>query len=128
MSHRIAVLSNVNMNFAVRMLARELAAAEPDTALYQPEGYGNELGTLLDVSSSYEAFAPDITFLIMDVLEAVDHDPDAGSERIESWFASLKAATWAGVWSVCPVREIRTIDRQVGPQPERPMMLPPYDT
>ena len=95
MSHRIAVLSNVNMNFAVRMLARELAAAEPDTALYQPEGYGNELGTLLDVSSSYEAFAPDITFLIMDVLEAVDHDPDAGSERIESWFASLKAALLA---------------------------------
>ncbi|MCI9220022.1 MAG: HAD-IIIC family phosphatase [Lachnospiraceae bacterium] len=95
MSHRIAVLSNVNMNFAVRMLARELAAAEPDTALYQPEGYGNELGTLLDVSSSYEAFAPDITFLIMDVLEAVDHDPDAGSERIESWFASLKAALHA---------------------------------
>lgn len=95
MSHRIAVLSNVNMNFAVRMLARELAAAEPDTALYQPEGYGNELGTLLDVSSSYEAFAPDITFLIMDVLEAVDHDPDAGSERIESWFATLKAALHA---------------------------------
>ena len=95
MSHRIAVLSNVNMNFAVRMLARELAAAEPDTALYQPEGYGNELGTLLDASSSYEAFAPDITFLIMDVLEAVDHDPDAGSERIESWFASLKAALHA---------------------------------
>ena len=95
MSHRIAVLSNVNMNFAVRMLARELAAAEPDTALYQPEGYGNELGTLLDVSSSYEAFAPDITFLIMDLLEAVDHDPDAGSERIESWFATLKAALHA---------------------------------
>ena len=95
MSHRISVLSNVNMNFAVRMLARELAAAEPDTALYQPEGYGNELGTLLDASSSYEAFAPDITFLIMDVLEAVDHDPDAGSERIESWFASLKAALHA---------------------------------
>nr|WP_300836963.1 HAD-IIIC family phosphatase [uncultured Acetatifactor sp.] len=95
MSHRIAVLSNVNMNFAVRMLARELAAAEPDTALYQPEGYGNELGTLLDASSSYEAFAPDITFLIMDLLEAVDHDPDAGSERIESWFATLKAALHA---------------------------------
>ncbi len=95
MSHKIAVLSNVNMNFAVRMLAKELAAAEPDTALYQPEGYGNELGTLLDASSSYEAFAPDITFLIMDVLEAVDHDPDAGSERIESWFSSLKAALHA---------------------------------
>lgn len=95
MSHRIAVLSNVNMNFAVRMLAKELAAAEPDTVLYQPEGYGNELGTLLDASSSYEAFAPDITFLIMDVLEAVDHDPDAGSERIESWFATLKAALHA---------------------------------
>lgn len=95
MSHRIAVLSNVNMNFAVRMLAKELAAAEPDTVLYQPEGYGNELGTLLDASSSYEAFAPDITFLIMDLLEAVDHDPDAGSERIESWFATLKAALHA---------------------------------
>ena len=95
MSHKIAVLSNVNMNFAVRMLAKELAAAEPDTALYQPEGYGNELGTLLDASSSYEAFAPDITFLIMDLLEAVDHDPDAGSERIESWFATLKAALHA---------------------------------
>ncbi|MCI9336340.1 MAG: HAD-IIIC family phosphatase [Lachnospiraceae bacterium] len=92
MHHRIAVLSNVNMNFVVRMLSKELAAADPDSALYEPEGYGNELGALLDPSSSYEAFAPDITFLLMDLMELADHDPEAGCGRIESWFASLKAA------------------------------------
>lgn len=90
--HRIAFLSNVNMNFAVRMLRKELAATEPESILYEPEGYGNELGILLDTSSSYEAFAPDITFLLLDLMELLDHDLTKDSGRMENWFGTLKGA------------------------------------
>lgn len=92
MSHRIAVLSNVNMNFVIRMLKKELGTADPESLVYEAEGYGNELGTLLDASSSYETFRPDITFLIMDLMEVLDHDLSAPGDRIERWFSLLKGA------------------------------------
>lgn len=92
MSHRIAVLSNVNLNFVIRMLKKELGAAEPESLVYETAGYGNELGTLLDATSSYEAFRPDITFLIMDLMEVLDHDLSASSDRIERWFSMLEGA------------------------------------
>lgn len=92
MSHRIAVLSNVNMNFVIRMLRKELSSTEPESLVYEAEGYGNELGILLDASSSYEAFRPDITFLIMDLMEVLDHDLTQANTRIEGWFSTLKGA------------------------------------
>ena len=59
---RLAVLSNVNMNMVIRMLQKQ-------AEVYDAEGYGNELGALLNPASSYHAFQPDITFLIMDLAE-----------------------------------------------------------
>ena len=59
---RLAVLSNVNMNMGIRMLQKQ-------AEVYDAEGYGNELGVLLNPASSYHAFQPDITFLIMDLAE-----------------------------------------------------------
>lgn len=82
---KIAVLSNVNMNSVIRMLCRE-------TQVYQSEGYGNELGILMNPESSYHGFAPEYTFLVMDLMELLAHDLDAvnAKERVQSWFASLE--------------------------------------
>lgn len=81
---RIALLSNVNMNFVIRMLQKE-------TEVYETQGYGNELGTLMNPQSAYHAFAPKITFFVMDLMELIAHDlePEAAGKRIDEWFDSL---------------------------------------
>lgn len=87
MTNKIALLSNVNMNFVIRMLQKELE-------VYAAEGYGNELGILMNPASSYHAFQPQITFLIEDLMELLEHDlePKAAKEKIENWFAVLEGA------------------------------------
>lgn len=84
---RVALLSNVNMNFVIRMLQKEVA-------VYEAEGYGNELGILMNPASSYHAFAPEYTFLVMDLMELLEHDlePEGAKQRIETWFSTLEAA------------------------------------
>lgn len=84
---RIALLSNVNMNFVIRMLQKECE-------VYQPEGYGNELGLLMNPESSYHKFGADITFLVMDLAEVTSHElePAAAKELIDRWFAGLESA------------------------------------
>lgn len=67
MSKKIALLSNVNMNYVIRLLRQE-------HEVYEAEGYGNELGILLNEQSSYHTFAPEITFLIMDLMELLGHE------------------------------------------------------
>lgn len=81
MNHKIALLSNINMNFVLRMLKK-------NHQVYETEGYGNELGLLLDPESGYHAFAPDTTFLILDLLEVLEHDcsKNGSEERIDRWF------------------------------------------
>lgn len=82
---RIALLSNVNMNFVIRGLASELE-------VYQTEGYGNELGILMNPASSYYDFAPSVTFLVMDLAEILlrSYRLDEAKERIVSWFSTLR--------------------------------------
>lgn len=84
---RIAVLSNVNMNFVVRMLKREFD-------LYEVEGYGNELAVLLNRQSSYYEFQPEMTFFVMDLLELVGHeisaDSDSGYVKMDNWILQLE--------------------------------------
>lgn len=82
---RVAVLSNVNMNMVIRMLKKE-------AEVYEAEGYGNELGILMNPASSYYSFAPEYTFLVMDLMELLAHDlekEDAGA-RIGKWFSTLE--------------------------------------
>ena len=57
---RLAVLSNVNMNMVIRMLQKQ-------AEVYDAEGYGNELGVLLNPASSYHAFQPDITLSLIHI-------------------------------------------------------------
>ena len=82
---KIAVLSNINLNFIVRMLKAKYE-------IYEAEGYGNELGLLLDRSSSYHAFAPDITILITDLMEILDHDLSLDSDKIDTWFDMVESS------------------------------------
>lgn len=86
---KIAVLSNVNMNVLIRMLKKEA-----DVEVYEPEGYGNELGTLYDGGSSYHAFDPEITFLLMDLMELIgsEMEPGIAAERTGTWFGQLSGA------------------------------------
>ena len=79
---KTALLSNVNMDFVLRMLKEE-------TEVYQGEGYGNELGLLLNTASSYHAFSPQITFIVLDYLELLEHDLDAleAERRVADWFS-----------------------------------------
>lgn len=55
MNKRIAILSNVNMSYVIRLLKKEYQ-------VWDGEGYGNELGLLMNRQSSYHAFGPEITF------------------------------------------------------------------
>lgn len=84
---KIALLSNVNMNFVIRMLGKE-------TPVYAAEGYGNELGSMMNPASSYHEFAPEITFLVMDLMELLEHDLtlERANGRIAGWFAALEGA------------------------------------
>lgn len=84
---KVALLSNVNMNFVIRMLQKEVT-------VYEAEGYGNELGVLMNPASSYHAFGPEYTFLVMDLMELLEHDlePEGAGQRVENWFATLEAA------------------------------------
>lgn len=86
MKHKIAVLSNINMNFVLRILKKNFE-------VYDTEGYGNELGLLMDKTSSYHAFGADSTFLVMDLLEVLGHNfrvSDA-KEVIDTWFSMFEA-------------------------------------
>ena len=87
MTPRIAVLSNVNMNYMIRLLKKEYE-------VYDSEGYGNELGTLMNPASSYHSFDPQITFLVMDLMEVLEHelDPEAGAACIDRWFGMLEGS------------------------------------
>lgn len=82
---KIAVLSNVNMNAVIRLLGRK-------AIVYQTEGYGNELGVLINPASTYHGFDPEYTFLFIDLMELLEHElePEEAKVRIDRWFDMLE--------------------------------------
>lgn len=84
---KVALLSNVNMNYVIRMLQKDLT-------IYEPEGYGNELGILMNPESSYHSFAPELTFLIIDLMEILEgeFEPEKARQKVEGWFRQLETA------------------------------------
>lgn len=86
-NRRIALLSNVNMNAVIRILRQ-------DVQVYETEGYGNELGILKNPASSYHAFRPEVTFLVLDLMELLGHETEQSSAKtsIKNWFSGLETA------------------------------------
>ena len=89
---KIAVLSNVNMNFVIRTLQSKLP-------VYEAEGYGNELGILMNPQSSYHAYGPAVTFLILDLAELLEHrlDMEEAAALVKSWFGTFLEAMDPGM-------------------------------
>ena len=89
---KIAILSNVNMNFVIRMLQSKVP-------VYETEGYGNELGILMNPQSSYYVYDPAVTFLILDLAELVEHrlDIEEANVLVRNWFSSFSAAMDPGM-------------------------------
>lgn len=85
MGRRVALLSNVNMNYAIRLLKQKFE-------VYETEGYGNELGCLLNEDSSYYKFDPQATFLIVDLMEILKQDVTADAAQMNQWFGLLESA------------------------------------
>lgn len=88
---KIALLSNVNMNFVIRSLKK-------DIDIFEPEGYGNELGFLQNPGSTYHAYDPDITFFVMDFMELTGHtlELQQAKEKVDYWFATLEKSLRPG--------------------------------
>ena len=68
---KLAVLSNVNVNYMIRLLEKQQTHR-----IFGSEGYGNELGAMLDPASPYHSFDADVTFLIMYLPELLQHGYD----------------------------------------------------
>lgn len=84
---KIALLSNVNMNNTIRILKREID-------VYDVEGYGNELGILLNRDSSLYEYSPEIIYLLEDIQELTAHETDVecASNIIGQWFEAIEMA------------------------------------
>ena len=86
---KIALLSNVNIDPVNRLL---VGADGIET--YQSQGYGNELGALLDKGSPLHSFHPRTVFLFIDTAEIIGHrlETDAADKAVSEWFTVFESA------------------------------------
>lgn len=82
---KIAVLSNINVNGTIRILKQK-------TDVYATEGYGNEIGVLMNLNSNIYQYAPDIVFLVEDLQELTGHETrvDKAEAFIKQWFSDME--------------------------------------
>lgn len=83
MSRRIAILSNINMNYVSRLLQK-------DCEVLMPEGYANELGQMMNPDSAYNREAVEVTVLILDLMELLQHEWEDAAAKIGQWFQTLE--------------------------------------
>ena len=85
MEMKIAVLSNINIDAISRMLKKEFE-------IYDGEGYGNEIGLLVNPISSLNIYSPDLIFLLEDIVELLNHtyDLEIAKNVIDNWFADFE--------------------------------------
>lgn len=86
---KVALLSNINVDPVNRQLS-----TVPETEIYHSQGYGNELGILLNRQSPIYEFDPDIIFIIMDIMELVQHNLEISdaAQKINDWFSLFESA------------------------------------
>ncbi|MBR3722236.1 MAG: HAD-IIIC family phosphatase [Selenomonadaceae bacterium] len=90
---KVALLSNINAD----PINRYLNGCK-DIEIYEPQGYGNELGVLLNRDSSLYDFAPDMVFIITDLMELIGRDLEitAAGKKIDEWFALFESSLSEG--------------------------------
>lgn len=81
---KVAVLSNINVDPIKRLLENKLN-------IFNNQGYGEELGELLNPKSELYHFEAEFVFLIMDLPELLHHKYDDGScvDLISCWFVDF---------------------------------------
>ena len=84
---KIALLSNVNVDFVIRALAGSFDVA-------RPVGYGDIWGQLLNPSSSLNRENPDVIIFLADIEQILDGSYD--TKAIDEWFANFDAAMTRG--------------------------------
>ncbi|MCR5720360.1 MAG: HAD-IIIC family phosphatase [Lachnospiraceae bacterium] len=84
---RTAILSNINMDPVIRLLKRS-------RDVFTSEGYGNELGALLNKESSLSSYDPEIVFLFEELSELTEHvtDREKASEIMGEWAGNFESA------------------------------------
>ncbi len=78
---KVAVLSNVNIDYIVTQLSRQMD-------ICRTEGYGDVWGQLLNKQSSVHRYKPDVIVIIMDISQLLDawEDRMQAMEIIDEWF------------------------------------------
>ena len=61
---RLAILSNVNMDILIKNLSK-------DNDIYRSEGYGNFVEEMINSSSGFNSFRPDLIFILLDGPELI---------------------------------------------------------
>ena len=86
---KVALLSNINVDPIIRQLK-----TNQGYEIYDSQGYGNELGTIINKQSPLYSFCPDMVFFIIDVMELIQHNIDVmvAEKKIDEWFSILKGA------------------------------------
>ena len=81
---KVALLSNVNTDFVLRILGKKLDCVPP-------VGYGNVWGQLLDLDSELNQANPDVIVFLTDIEQLMDGCTDLGQSKkiIDEWFALL---------------------------------------
>ncbi len=84
---KVAVLSNVNLNSVIRGLGKEIE-------VFESEGYGNELGILLDEQSGLYKFQPELIFVIEEYMELLGHNlqMEQAAAAVDRWFGAFESS------------------------------------
>ena len=77
---KVALLSNVNVDFVIRALAGSFDVVHPS-------GYGDIWGQLLNPTSSLNAENPDVIIFLADIEQILDGSYD--TKLIDEWFAEF---------------------------------------
>lgn len=84
---RIAVLSNVNMDYITRLLKKHYE-------VWQPQGYGTLFEQLLDDSSSLNTFSPEVIAILPDIDSIITpyQNINEAKEQIDKWYQMIESA------------------------------------
>ena len=73
------------MDSVIRQLSKK-------TDVFETDGYGNEIGMLLNKKSSLYSYRPDIIFMIEDTVELINHSIDINDSKrlVDEWFGNFE--------------------------------------